>query len=73
MQTNIYFGFRVSGQKTQVSLNLSQAILAMKEDEKKKIGPGKDEELEIPQDHALDVSAVTRQALGVFSHHTRIT
>lgn len=64
--------YRVSGQKTQVALILSQAILAMKDEEKKKNAAGKEEEdLEIPQDHSLDVSAVTRQALGVFSHHLR--
>jgi hypothetical protein len=65
--------YRVSGQKTQVALCLSQAILAMKDEEKKKNASGKDDEdLEIPQDHSLDVSAVTRQALGVFSHHMRM-
>ncbi|XP_059474781.1 general transcription factor IIF subunit 2 [Neocloeon triangulifer] len=59
---------KVPGQKTHVSLSLSQAVLAMKDDEKKK-SKGDPEDLEIPQNHMLDVSAVTRQALGVFSHH----
>jgi hypothetical protein len=69
---NLTIIYRVSGQKTQVSLILSQAILAMKDEERKKNAAGKEvDDLEIPQDHSLDVSAVTRQALGVFSHHTR--
>jgi transcription initiation factor TFIIF subunit beta len=41
-----------------VSLRLSEAVLALKE-------PG---EGEIPKQHRLDVTTVTRQTLGVFSH-----
>lgn len=51
------------GQRAQVSLTLSEAVLCLKE-------PG---EHEIPQCHKLDVSTVTRQALGVFSHLTPAT
>uniref|UniRef100_A0A6M2DRQ1 General transcription factor IIF subunit 2 n=1 Tax=Xenopsylla cheopis TaxID=163159 RepID=A0A6M2DRQ1_XENCH len=46
------------GQKSQVSLTLSEAVLCLKE-------PG---EISIPKEHRLDVSTVTRQTLGVFSH-----
>jgi len=48
------------GQKAQVSLTLSESVLCLKE-------PG---EQNIPKDHRLDVSLVTRQTLGVFSHYT---
>ncbi|CAH1183750.1 unnamed protein product [Phaedon cochleariae] len=46
------------GQKAQVSLTLSSAILNLNE-------PGQES---IPKDHRLDVSTVTQQTLGVFSH-----
>ncbi|CAG9768996.1 unnamed protein product [Ceutorhynchus assimilis] len=46
------------GQKPQVALSLSTPILALNE-------PG---EGSIPKDHRLDVSTVTQQTLGVFSH-----
>ncbi|CAH0557981.1 unnamed protein product [Brassicogethes aeneus] len=46
------------GQKAQVSLTLSAAILNLSE-------PGQEN---IPKDHRLDVSTVTQQTLGVFSH-----
>ncbi|XP_070158375.1 general transcription factor IIF subunit 2 isoform X1 [Polyergus mexicanus] len=49
------------GQKAEVSLKLSEAVLALKE-------PGEEE---IPKQHRLDVTTVTRQMLGVFSHVTR--
>lgn len=52
---------RVSGQKAQVQLSLSEALLCLKE-------PG---EQIIPKEHRLDVSNVTRQSLGVFSHVVR--
>lgn len=47
------------GQKAQVSLTLSEAIINIDKDEK------------IPKDHRLDVSVVTKQTLGVFSHMIR--
>lgn len=47
-----------AGQKAQVALTLSEAVLCLKE-------PGEEN---IPKDHRLDVSTVTRQTLGVFSH-----
>lgn len=53
--------FRNPGQKAEVSLKLSEAVLALKE-------PGEEE---IPKQHRLDVTTVTRQMLGVFSHVTR--
>ncbi|XP_019870539.1 general transcription factor IIF subunit 2 [Aethina tumida] len=46
------------GQKAQVSLTLSNAILNLSE-------AGQEV---IPKDHRLDVSTVTQQTLGVFSH-----
>ncbi|KAL0275522.1 UNVERIFIED_CONTAM: hypothetical protein PYX00_003346 [Menopon gallinae] len=46
------------GQKAQVELTLSDAVLNLKE-------PGEEN---IPRDHRLDVSPVTHQTLGVFSH-----
>lgn len=55
------FTTRMPGQKAQVSLTLSEAVLCLKEP--------KDQD--IPREHRLDVSMVTRQALGVFSHLTR--
>ncbi|KDR23184.1 general transcription factor IIF subunit 2 [Zootermopsis nevadensis] len=48
------------GQKAQVSLTLSESVLCLKE-------PGEEN---IPRDHRLDVSTVTRQTLGIFSHIT---
>lgn len=47
------------GQKAQVSLTLSDAIINIDKEEK------------IPRNHRLDVSVVTKQTLGVFSHMTR--
>lgn len=44
------------GQKAQVSLSLSDSIINMDAHEK------------IPKEHRLDVSVVTKQTLGVFSH-----
>lgn len=52
---------RNPGQKAEVSLRLSEAVLALKES-----GEG-----EIPKQHRLDVTTVTRQMLGVFSHVAR--
>ncbi|CAH0386332.1 unnamed protein product [Bemisia tabaci] len=50
----------VPGGKTQVTLNLSESVMLLAE-------PG---EKPIPRQHRLDVSQVTRQTLGVFSHYT---
>lgn len=47
------------GQKTQVSLTLADSVINLDPDEK------------IPKDHRLDVSVVTKQTLGVFSHMLR--
>jgi len=59
---NFYlFIYRNPGQKAEVSLRLSEAVLALKES-----GEG-----EIPKQHRLDVTTVTRQMLGVFSHVAR--
>lgn len=55
---NIY---RNPGQKAQVSLTLSEAVLCLNE-------AGEEN---IPKDHRLDVSTVTQQTLGVFSHMIR--
>lgn len=52
---------RVQGQKTKVSLTLSQATLNVNED-----GEG-----QIPKDHRLDVSPIAQQTLAVFSHLIR--
>lgn len=49
-----------ASQKAQVSLTLSESVLCLKE-------AGEEN---IPKDHRLDVSMVTRQTLGVFSHYT---
>lgn len=49
---------RVPGQRAQVQLSLSEAVLCLKE-------AG---DQNIPKEHRLDVSNVTRQSLGVFSH-----
>lgn len=49
---------KVQGQKPKVSLALSSGILSLKEDGQESI----------PKDHRLDVSTVTQQTLGVFSH-----
>lgn len=54
----VFTFFRNPGQKAEVSLRLSEAVLALKES-----GEG-----EIPKQHRLDVTTVTRQMLGVFSH-----
>ncbi|XP_012284805.1 general transcription factor IIF subunit 2 [Orussus abietinus] len=51
------------GQKAEVSLKLSEAVLALKE-----VG-----EEDIPKQHRLDVTTVTRQTLGVFSHLTPVS
>lgn len=50
---------KVPGQKAQVSLALSEAVINLDPAEK------------IPKDHRLDVSVVTKQTLGVFSHVVR--
>uniref|UniRef100_A0A6P4FXT5 General transcription factor IIF subunit 2 n=1 Tax=Drosophila rhopaloa TaxID=1041015 RepID=A0A6P4FXT5_DRORH len=47
---------KTPGQKAQVSLSLTPAVLALDPEEK------------IPTEHVLDVSQVTKQTLGVFSH-----
>lgn len=47
------------GQKAQVSLTLSDAVINL------------DSEERIPREHRLDVSVVTKQTLGVFSHMIR--
>lgn len=49
------------GQKAQVSLTLSDAVIS--------IDTGED----IPREHKLDVSVVTKQTLGVFSHSVPTT
>lgn len=58
---NLFLSFRHVGQKAEVSLKLSEAVLALKESG----------EEEIPKQHRLDVTTVTKQTLGVFSHITR--
>lgn len=58
---NLVCLIRNPGQKAEVSLRLSEAVLALKE-------PGEEE---IPKQHRLDVTTVTKQMLGVFSHVTR--
>lgn len=55
---------RAPGQKAQVQLSLSEAVLLKDPNEK-------EEEQSIPKEHRLDVSNVTRQSLGVFSHAVR--
>lgn len=52
---------KVPGQKAQVSLSLSDAVINLDPAEK------------IPKDHRLDVSVVTKQTLGVFSHSVCMT
>jgi transcription initiation factor TFIIF subunit beta len=51
------------GQKAQVSLTLSDAVINLDTNE---AVPA-----QIPKDHRLDVSVVTKQTLGVFSHMIR--
>lgn len=46
------------GQRAQVQLSLSEAVICLKEED----------EQNVPKEHHLDVSNVTRQALGVFAH-----
>lgn len=53
---------KIPGQKTKVSLTLSQATLSLNEDG----------EEQIPKDHRLDVSPIAQQTLGVFSHMTPV-
>ncbi|XP_022914449.1 general transcription factor IIF subunit 2 [Onthophagus taurus] len=53
---------KVLGQKHQVSLSLSQAVLNLPDCKGENI----------PKDHRLDVSTVTQQTLGVFSHMTPV-
>lgn len=48
------------GQKSQVSLTLSDTALAIDPEEK------------IPKEHRFDVLAVNKQTLGVFSQHGKI-
>lgn len=52
---------RVPGQRAQVQLSLSEMLLCLKDQG----------EQNIPKEHRLDVSNVTRQSLGVFSHVVR--
>lgn len=47
---------KIPGQKAQVSLSLTDAVMNLDPSEK------------IPKEHRLDVSVVTKQTLGVFSH-----
>lgn len=47
------------GQKSQVSLSLSDTTMAIDPEEK------------IPKDHRFDVQAVNRQTLGVFSQNCK--
>lgn len=47
---------KIPGQKAQVSLSLTDAVMNLDPTEK------------IPKEHRLDVSVVTKQTLGVFSH-----
>lgn len=47
---------KTPGQKAQVSLSLTPAVVNLEPEEK------------IPTEHILDVSVVTKQTLGVFSH-----
>lgn len=61
MKLTLYIAVRNPGQKAEVSLRLSEAVLALKE-------AGEEE---IPKQHRLDVTTVTKQMLGVFSHVTR--
>ncbi|XP_074111040.1 transcription factor TFIIFbeta [Cotesia typhae] len=49
---------KVPGEKAEVTLGLSEAVLALKD-------PGEED---IPKQHKLDVSQVKHQTLGVFSH-----
>lgn len=49
---------RSPGQRTAVALTLSEALLCLRESPNDPI----------PKEHRLDVSTVTRQTLGVFSH-----
>lgn len=49
---------KTPGHKANVELTLSESILALKQPQ----------EQQIPKQHRLDVSTVTRQTLGVFSH-----
>jgi len=59
---NFFWHNRNPGCKAQVSLTLAESVLCLKE-------PGEEN---IPRDHHLDVSSVTCQTLGVFSHITRM-
>jgi hypothetical protein len=53
---------RSRGQKPNVKLVLSEAILALQEEE--------EDEEEIPKEHGLIFSTITAQTLGVFSQCT---
>jgi len=59
---NFFWHNRNPGCKAQVSLTLAESVLCLKE-------PGEEN---IPRHHHLDVSSVTCQTLGVFSHITRM-
>lgn len=48
------------GQKSQVSLTLSEAALKI------------DTEEDIPKEHRFDVLAVNKQTLGVFTQHSKL-
>lgn len=50
---------KAAGQKAQVALTLTNEVVSMDPTET------------IPRDHKLDVTVVTRQTLGVFSHSVR--
>jgi len=52
---------RTPGQKPQIKLILSEAVLCLKDD--------KDTE-DIPKEHTLNVSTIKEQTLAVFSQHT---
>jgi transcription initiation factor TFIIF subunit beta len=56
-----FYLYRYAGKKAEASLMLSEAVLALKETDEK----------EIPKEYKLDVSPVTSQTLGVFSHIVR--
>ena len=54
----IKYFYRQYKQKAEVTLKLSEAVLALKEPD----------EQDIPKQHKLDVTTVIQQTLGVFSH-----
>ena len=52
---------RTPGQKPQIKLILSEAVLCLKDEEDKE---------DIPKEHILNVSTIKEQTLAVFSQHT---